>query len=292
MSSRYCGVTEMQKSGVLVTGAAGGIGAAAVRTLAERGYLVFAAVRQDNAASRALASLPNVRLVTMDVTDPDSVAAAAEEVGRQVSTLHAIVNNAGLIVQGPLELVPPAELQRQFEVNTYGPAYVTQAFLPLLRNGHGRVVNVSAPTGRVAMPFLGALSASKAALEAYTTALRLELAAWNMPVVVVEPGTTETRIFAKADDAAKTALRETDPRRTELYRDHLGRVDKSMAAMKPRPVQPVADAIAAAVTDRKPRRRYSVADARMIGFLLRLPTGLRERLVMSSLGLRGAVAGR
>lgn len=281
----------MQNSAVLVTGAAGGIGTAAVHTLAERGYLVFAAVRQDNTASRTLAALPNVRLVTMDVTDPDSAAAAAEDVGRQVSTLHAIVNNAGLIVQGPLELVPPAQLQQQFEVNTYGPAYVTQAFLPLLRAGHGRVVNVSAPTGRVAMPFLGALSASKAALEAYTAALRLELAAWNMPVVVVEPGTTETDIFAKADTAAKAALRETDPRRTALYRDHLACLDKSMTAMKPRPVQPVADAIAAAVTDRKPQRRYSVADARMISVLLKLPTGLRERLVMGSLGLRGATAG-
>jgi len=285
-------VTDMEKSAVLVTGAAGGIGAAAVRTLAGRGYLVFAAVRQDSAMSRELAALPGVRLVTMDVTDPDSVAAAAEEVGRQVTGLQAVVNNAGLIVQGPLELVPPAQLQRQFEVNTYGPAFVTQAFLPLLRAGHGRVVNVSAPTGRVAMPFLGALSASKAALEAFTVALRLELEAWNMPVVVVEPGTTETSIFAKADTAAKAALRQTDPRRTALYRDHLARLDKSMTAMKPRPVQPVADAIVAAVTDRKPRRRYSVADARAIGVLLKLPTGLRERLVMNSLGLRGAVAGR
>jgi NAD(P)-dependent dehydrogenase (short-subunit alcohol dehydrogenase family) len=282
----------MENRGVLVTGASGGIGGAAVRSLAERGYLVYATVRGDDAASRALAALPGVRLVRMDVADPGSVAAAADTIGAEVAGLRAVVNNAGVIVQGPLELVPPAELRRQFEVNTLGPTFVTQAFLPLLRAGNGRVVNVSAPTGRIPMPFLAPLSASKAALESLTTALRLELAAWNVPVIVVEPGSTQTRIFDKADAAAKAALQDTDPRLIRLYRDHLARMDKTQARMRQRPVQPVADAIVTAVTARKPRRRYPVGDARTFGVLLRLPTGLRERLVISALGLRGAKAGQ
>jgi NAD(P)-dependent dehydrogenase (short-subunit alcohol dehydrogenase family) len=282
----------MENKGVLVTGASGGIGGATVRSLAERGYPVYATVRGDDAASRALAALPGVRLVRMDVTDPGSVAAAADTIGTEVAGLRAVVNNAGVIVQGPLELVPPAELRRQFEVNTLGPTFVTQAFLPLLRAGSGRVVNVSAPTGRIPMPFLAPISASKAALESLTTALRLELAAWNVPVIVVEPGSTQTRIFDKADAAAKAALKDTDPRRIRLYRDHLARMDKAQARMRQRPVQPVADAIVTAVTARNPRRRYPVGDARAFGVLLRLPTGLRERLVISALGLRGAKAGQ
>jgi hypothetical protein len=108
---------------------------------------------------------------------------------------------------------------------------------------------------------------------------------------VVEPGTTQTRIFAKADSAAKAALEQADPERTALYRDHLDRLDKSVAAMNPRPVQPVADAIVAAVTDRRPRRRYVIADARIASVLVRLPTWLRERLVLGALGLRGVTAG-
>jgi len=284
-------MAAMEKS-VLLTGAAGGIGTAAVRSLSERGYRVFATVRGDSDASRALAALPGVSLVTMDVADPVSVTSAAETVGREIAALHAVVNNAGVIVQGPLELVSPAELRRQFEVNTYGPTYVAQAFLPLLRAGKGRIVNVSAPTARVPMPFLAPISASKAALEALTTALRLELEAWNIPVAVVEPGGTETQIFDKADQAGKAALAQADPARVRLYRDHLARIDKTQAQMRLRPVQPVADAIVAAVTDRRPKRRYLVGDARAIRMLLKLPTGLRERLVLSTLGLRGVVAGR
>jgi NAD(P)-dependent dehydrogenase (short-subunit alcohol dehydrogenase family) len=282
----------MENQAVVVTGAAGGIGAATVNSLAARGYRVFATVRGDDAASRALAKLPNVRVITMDVTDPQSIAAAARTVGDEVSGVRAVVNNAGVIVQGPLELVPADELRRQFEVNTFGPAYVVQAFLPLIRAGQGRIVNVSAPTARVPMPFLAPISASKAALEALTTAMRLELEAWNVPISMIEPGSTQTRIFDKAGAAEKAARKHADPQRVRLYADHLTRIDKTQAGMKQDPVQPVADAIVAAVTSRRPKRRYVVGGARAIGVLLKLPTGLRERIVMSSLGLRGAVAGR
>jgi short-subunit dehydrogenase len=129
-------------------------------------------------------------------------------------------------------------------------------------------------------------------LEALTTALRLELAAWNVPVSVVEPGSTQTRIFDKADAAEKAARQHADPQRVGLYSDHLARIAKAQAGMKQDPVQPVVDAIVDAVTSHTPKRRYVVGGARAIGVLLKLPIGLRERLVMSSLGLRGAVAGR
>ncbi|WP_290859625.1 SDR family NAD(P)-dependent oxidoreductase [Hamadaea sp.] len=275
-----------------MTGAAGGIGAAAVRSLAGHGMRVYATVRGDDETSRSLAKIANVRLITMDVSEPASVEAAVETIRRESPALRAVVNNAGVIVQGPLELVPPAELRRQFEVNTFGPAYVVQAFLPLLRAGGGRIVNVGAPTGRVAMPFLGPISASKAALESFSNALRLELAAWNIPVSVIEPGSTQTRIFDKAGSAEKAARRLSDPQRVRLYADHLARMDKAQAAMKQDPVQPVADAIVHAVIARTPKRRYVVGGARAIGLLLKMPTGLRERLLMSSLGLRGVAAGR
>ncbi|NUR71772.1 MAG: SDR family NAD(P)-dependent oxidoreductase [Hamadaea sp.] len=285
-------MTEPTTEAVLVTGAAGGIGAAAVRSLAGHGMRVYATVRGDDETSRSLAKIANVRLITMDVSEPASVEAAVETIRRESPALRAVVNNAGVIVQGPLELVPPAELRRQFEVNTFGPAYVVQAFLPLLRAGGGRIVNVGAPTGRVAMPFLGPISASKAALESFSNALRLELAAWNIPVSVIEPGSTQTRIFDKAGSAEKAARRLSDPQRVRLYADHLARMDKAQAAMKQDPVQPVADAIVHAVIARTPKRRYVVGGARAIGLLLKMPTGLRERLLMSSLGLRGVAAGR
>jgi NAD(P)-dependent dehydrogenase (short-subunit alcohol dehydrogenase family) len=274
----------MSKS-VLVTGAAGGIGRATVRALAERGHLVYAGVR---GADAELAALPGVRLLTLDVTDPESVAAAAEQVGPE---LHAVVNNAGVIVQGPLELVPPGELLRQFAVNTFGPVFVIQALLPKLRAGHGRIVNVSAPTAYLSMPMLGPLSASKAALESLSTALRTELAAWGIPVVMIVPGAAETAIFTKAEAAARTSLAAAGSR-TSLYDAHLAALGKMSAGQKLAPVQPVADAVVAAVTARDPKRRYSIGGmARSAPLLARLPSGLRDRLIAGLMGLNGIKAG-
>lgn len=265
---------------VLVTGSTGGIGTATVRLLQSRGFTVYAGAR-----GRAEFE-PGVRVVPLDVADPDSVAAAAERVADEVDGLWAVINNAGVIIQGPLELVPADEWRRQLEVNTLGPASVIREFLPLVRAGHGRIVNVSAATGRVAMPLLGALSASKAGLEALSNALRLELAAWKIPVVVVEPGTTETEIFARAGAAADAAMQQADRDRVELYQAHLAAYEKAMGRFKPGPVQKVAEVIVRAVETRHPRRRYAVAEARTLGAILpKLPAGLRDRALTTAVGL-------
>lgn len=284
-------MSEPSTKSVFITGAAAGIGAVTARLLAERGYAVFAGIHQDPGS---LSGVPRVRSVAIDVTDPASVAAAAEEVERELAGggLHAVINNAGIIVQGPLELVPGRELQRQFEVNTFGPVYVTQAFLPLLRRGGGRVVNISAPTARVPVPFMAPISASKAALASLSDALRVELAAWNLPVVVVEPGGTATEIFAKADAAARTALASTDPVRGDLYRDHMDAVAKAAAKQKLGPAEVVAEAIVRAVEARRPRRRYAAGSGtRVFGALSHLPVGMRDRVVSSAFGLGKIEAG-
>jgi NAD(P)-dependent dehydrogenase (short-subunit alcohol dehydrogenase family) len=254
---------------VLITGSTGGIGAATVELLRRRGFTVYAGAR-----GRAEFG-EGVHVVPLDVVDPESVAAAAKRV-------------AGEVDGGAVELVPADEWRRQLEVNTLGPASVVREFLPLVRAGSGRIVNVSAPTGRIAMPLLGALSASKAGLEALSNALRLELAAWNIPVVVVEPGSTQTAIFAKAGSAAQESLRRIDRERVALYRGHLAAYEKAAARFKPGPVDKVAEVIVRAVEAPRPKRRYTVGDARTLGAILtRLPAGLRDRLLSSTLGLSG-----
>lgn len=228
----------------------------------------------------------------IDVTDPRSVAVAAEQVAAQVGTagLQAVINNAGVIVQGPLELVPPEQLRHQFEVNTLGPAYVTQAFLPLLRAGSGRLINISAPTARIAMPFMAPISASKAALSSLSDALRLELAAWDIPVVVVEPGGTQTDIFAKADTDARTGMAAADPAKVALYSNQLTAVGRAAAKQKLGPVDAVGKTIAKAVTTRRPKRHYTAGSGVAIfGILSHLPAGLRERLISLVFGLGRAM---
>ena len=267
---------------VLITGSTGGIGAATVNLLTRRGFTVYAGARGPAAFGAG------VHVVPLDVADPESVAAAAKRIAGEVDGLRAVINNAGVIVQGPLELVPADEWRRQLEVNTLGPASVVREFLPLVRAGAGRIVNVSAPTGRIAMPLLGALSASKAGLEAMSNALRLELAPWNIPVVVVEPGSTETAIFTKAGAAERASREQAGADRVALYRGHLAAYEKASARFKPGPVEKVAEVIVRAVEASRPKRRYTVGDARTLGAVLtRLPAGLRDRVLSSTLGLNG-----
>lgn len=273
------------KGNVFITGAAAGIGAATARLLAEDGYTVYAGIHSDKGSPGQFAG---IRPVPVDVTDPDSVAAAAEQVARHAggAGLRALVNNAGVIVQGPVELTPPGELQRQFAVNTLGPAYAVQAFLPLLRAGRGRVINISAPTARIPMPYVAALSGSKAALAAMSAALRLELADWSIPVVVVEPGATDTRIFAKAEASAEVSLKAADPDRLALYERQLAAIAKAAARQRTAPADSVAKTIATAVGAAAPRRHYTAGtDARMAGLLAAFPAGMKERLITRLLGL-------
>lgn len=278
-------MTQAAKGSVFITGAATGIGAATTRRLAEAGYRVFAGVHREPGS---LAGLPGVQPVSIDVTDPSSAENAAKAVAEAVggSGLKAVINNAGVIVQGPLELVPPEELRRQFEINTLGPVHVIQAFLPLVRAGKGRIVNVSAPTARVPVPFMAPIGGSKAALESFSASLRLELGAWDIPVTIIEPGGTDTAIFAKADSAARAALAAAPPAKAALYRDQLAAVAKAAAKQKLGQADVVARAIVAAVDARKPKRRYAAGSGvAVFGVLAHVPASLRERLIKTVFGL-------
>lgn len=278
-------MAQPDKGNVFVTGAASGIGAVTTALLARAGYRVFAGLHREAGSA---ASLSGVHTVPVDVTDPGSVAAAAKTVEETVGAqgLRAVVNNAGVIVQGPLELVPPEELRRQFEINTFGPAHVVQAFLPLLRTGHGRIVNISAPTARVPAPLLSPIGASKAALAALSNALRIELKPWGIPVIVIEPGSTDTAIFRKAGAAAQDALATADPERVALYRDQLAALANAAASQKLGPVETIAKAIVAAVDAPRPKRRYSVGTGTgLLAVVAHLPVGLQERLVAAAFGL-------
>jgi NAD(P)-dependent dehydrogenase (short-subunit alcohol dehydrogenase family) len=271
---------------VFLTGAGGGIGVPTARALSERGFSVFAGVRRESAE---LAGISGVRQVTLELTDPRAVREAAAAVAGQLAgaRLHALVNNAGIMMQGPLELLPAADLERQFAVNVYGAVHAIQALLPLLRSGPGRLVNVSAPTARVAVPFAAPVSASKAALQSISDALRVELAPFGIQVVLVEPGTTRTPLWAKTEAAARAARHQADPEIDALYAARLARLDERQGRTKPRPAERVAKAVVRAVEARRPRIRYTVGDAKLAGVLARLPTRTRDRALAGALGVSG-----
>ncbi|MFC7502774.1 SDR family NAD(P)-dependent oxidoreductase, partial [Nocardioides sp. GCM10030258] len=153
---------------VLVTGASRGIGLAITRHLSARGWDVYATARSAADVS-ALGQLPHVHPVQLDVTDRAAVAGLPEHLPAR---LDAVVNNAGIIVQGPVESLALDDLSRQLDVNVTSQIAVVQAVLPQLRKARGRVVFMSSVSGLITLPGTGAYSASKYALESLADALR------------------------------------------------------------------------------------------------------------------------
>jgi NAD(P)-dependent dehydrogenase (short-subunit alcohol dehydrogenase family) len=194
-------------SRVLVTGASTGIGRATVLALAKRGAQVYAGVRRSaDADSLTREGGPNVRPLLLDVTVPDAIDAARDILSSSGAPLTGLVNNAGFALAGPLELVAPAELRRQFDVNFFGALALTQALLPQLRAARGRIVNVSSIGGKFAAPFVGAYAASKFALEAASDALRLELRPFGVAVILIEPGAVRTPIWQRGAAAGRALI--------------------------------------------------------------------------------------
>lgn len=277
------------KGVVFLTGATGGIGSAIAKKLTEQGYTVLASVRSKESGIRLKKEISqNIVPIEMDITVPSSVQAGAEEAGKFLGNngIDGLINNAGCIIQGPLELLSLDEIKFQFDVNVFGQIAVTQALLPFLRKNSGRVINIGAVTGKTAMPFIGALSASKHAMEALTDALRVELKPWNIHVTMIEPAAIDTSIFEKANAAHDQSLQKVPSEKLSLYESALAAYQSTIAKQPVSPTVVVVKAVTDALTATKPKTRYAVGrGASLVVAISHLPDRLRDRLLMSSLGL-------
>ena len=249
------------RGSVVVTGTSTGIGAATVNRLANLGFHVFAGVRreEDAQAARSVAN-GTVTPLMIDITDAAMIAAAAEIVEQVVAErgLAGLVNNAGIVKPGPLEFQPLDDFRRQLEVNLIGHLAVIQAFLPLVRRGRGRIVNVGSIGGLLALPIQGAYSASKFGLEALSDALRLELRQWKISVSHVDPGVTLTPIFGKTLVELDRALDALHERAHDEYDAQFAAIRKVVEKSPDSAAPPddLAKAIAHALTASKPKTRY------------------------------------
>ena len=281
------------RGAVVITGASTGIGEACALHLAGLGFRVFAGVRKEaDAAALRGKAMGRIAPLSLDVTDPAALGRAAAEVAGAVGDggLAGLVNNAGIAVAAPLEFLPLDEFRRQLEVNVTGQLAATQAFLPLLRRGRGRIVNMSSIAGRIAGPMIGPYHASKFALEALSDALRLELRPWGLHVAVIEPGTIATPIWAKSGAAAEALLAALPARAHELYGPQIAAMRARAARAEGSGIPPrrVAEAVAHALTARRPKTRYLVGtDARIGALVARLPDRLRDRLLLRRLAEAG-----
>jgi NAD(P)-dependent dehydrogenase (short-subunit alcohol dehydrogenase family) len=279
----------LERKNVLISGASGGVGRAAAARLEELGWRVFAGVRSPAAGDDLARGHRAVRPVLLDLADHQSISKARDELAAELGGegLHGLVNNAGLVVMGPLELVPVHALWRQFEVNVIGHVAVTQAFLPLLRAARGRVVNVTGAAASVALPMLGPIAASKAALESISDALRMELKYQGVDVSIVTPGLMQTRLHPKAEEAAQRDGYAGPEESQRIYLKAMEASHRALAASKEAPVDIAVDGIVDALTAKRPATRYVVGrDAKQLRLLRHLPDRLRDRLLMWNRGLK------
>lgn len=176
---------------VLITGASAGIGRATAQLLLKEGYTVYAGARRLEKL-KELEPL-GAKVLPLDVTDEVSLKNAVETVVRAEGRIDVLINNAGYGVNGAVEDVPMAEARRQFEVNVFGLARLTQLVLPVMRaQSCGKIINISSIAGKITMPLGGWYHASKHAVEAYSDALRLEVGRFGIKVIIIEPGPIKT----------------------------------------------------------------------------------------------------
>jgi NAD(P)-dependent dehydrogenase (short-subunit alcohol dehydrogenase family) len=294
--------THHSGKSVLITGASSGIGEATAIALHDQGIQVFAGVRRVEDGEK-LVSKTSSRLIPLllDVTDATAIAAAAAKIGEMTGSagLSGLVNNAGITIAFPLEFLPLDVLRKQLEVNVIGVVAVTQTLLPLLRQGGGRIVNVSSVSGLVAAPYIGAYAASKHALEALSDSLRLELRNFKIPVSVVQPADIDTPIWQKsrqtADALREEMLSKVDAQSfseevRQAYATDIAamRTATSHSEKHAIPVSLVVAAIQHALLSKSPKIRYPVgAKTWKVKLLLRfLPDWLRDRIVLSNLGMK------
>lgn len=277
---------------VLITGASTGIGEACALRLDKAGWRVFAGVRKE-ADGQRLKQGASDRLtpITLDVTNQQQIDAAAQTVGAAVGDggLHGLVNNAGISINGPLEFLTPDDIRKQLEVNVVGQVAMVQAFLPLIRKAHGRIVNIGSIGGKMATPFLGPYTASKHAMEAISDSLRQELRPWGLHVALIEPGSIKTEIWQKG-------LREADDFQQNAPEEAMRLYGKAFNALKDAarkfedagiPADRVARSVEHALTSGRPRTRYIVGFDATVQRIIKsvVPDRLRDRLVASQLKL-------
>jgi NAD(P)-dependent dehydrogenase (short-subunit alcohol dehydrogenase family) len=246
-------------STVLITGAGRGIGRSIALRLAQHGWHVLAGVRRDEDGARlaAEATAGAIAPVRLDVTNADDITALS---GALPERVDAIVNNAGVVVDGPIEAVSLDDLRRQFEINVVGQVAVTQAALPRLRESRGRIVFMSSVSGRVSTPWTGAYNASKFAIEGLADSLRLELRPWGIKVILVEPTSTDTDMWREALEQLDRTVAGMDAEHRGLYRKHIVGMRRATKLIQKGTVSPekVVDVVEKALTAKRPKARYPV----------------------------------
>jgi NAD(P)-dependent dehydrogenase (short-subunit alcohol dehydrogenase family) len=280
------------KKTVVITGASSGIGEACVEQMLHAGWRVFATVRKmDDAAKIQSQNRPGLSPIILDVEDRDTIVAAAQQVSSQLEGhgLDGLVNVAGIGMARPVEYATQQDIQKIFDVNVFGQIAVTQAFLPLIREARGRIVNITSVGVHIAIPFGGLLNASKSAFSLLSDTLRLELHPFGIYVCNVEPGAIRTPAVEKTLGSIEKVISDLPERGAKQYGEMLKSFARHAYAREMGGSSPdvVAKAVVEALTARRPRTTYQAGkDAKLFARLSGiLPDRLLDAIRFKNLGL-------
>src|ERR1700733_12210280 len=278
---------------VVVTGVSTGIGHATTKVLLSKGFRVFGTVRKQADADRLKKEFGDSYVpLIMDISDTVAVHQAAQHVGSMIGrrNLVGLVNNAGIVVSGPLLYMRPDEYRRQLEVNMISPLVVIQAFAPLLgidkkRQGPvGRIVTMSSSIARIVLPLLGAYSSSKCGLEGMSDALRRELMLFGIDLVIIEPGIVNTEMYDKGEKEDLSEFKQTE------YWEAVQKFQKYIVTeARTNGLSPerLGEAVHVALSTAKPKARYAVIPQHFKNWTLPrlLPTRMVDAGLAKMLGL-------
>jgi len=270
----------MTKRTALITGAGGGLGHAVVERLVMNGWKVFAADISTDLLRSSMHD-PDVVPIAMDVTDNESIRSAYETITSRTDHLDGIVNFAGIMGVGSLTDMPEERLARILDINVMGTFRVNKKFFPLVEAVKGRIVNISSETGwQSAAPFNGPYAMSKYAIEAYSSALRRELAIVDVKVVTIQPGAFRTSMVEGIERAFTQAESETTK-----FASVLGTL-KGLAAKTIKSAHDpdiLAQVIETALTTKRPKAVYSVKPDRARSALEKLPLRAADQVYLTLL---------
>ncbi|MCH2043177.1 MAG: SDR family oxidoreductase [Saprospiraceae bacterium] len=249
---------------ILITGTSTGIGLACAQVFTKAGYRVFGSIRKEEDAQRVSKELgKNFIPLLFDVTNLEQIRAAVlkvQEILGENKGLDGLINNAGIAVGGPLQLLPMEDFRWQFDVNVFGLLQVTQAFLPLLGAQKkcpfppGKIINMTSVAGKIAAPFMGAYAASKHAVEAISHSLRRELMLYGVDVIILGPGAVKTPIWDKGTGVMPEYAKGSD------YEQALGDFSKYAYRMGQKGIDPnlVGELSLKIMETKHPKTRYPI----------------------------------
>ena len=273
---------------VLVTGSSTGLGLETALHLAERGFRVYATVRdagsRDEVCEAAAARGVALDVLRLDVTDRESIDRAVDAVVASTGGIFGLVNNAGIGLRGCLEDLEDAEIRQVFETNVFGTMALTKRVLPHMRKaGRGRIVTIASVGGKISSFGMSAYCATKFALEGFGEALALEVAPFGLQAILIEPGIIKTTRWTVNRGRAANALNPSSPY-YELFKRSEAAADGVVNATRNKPAH-VAIAVAHALTTPRPRMHYVVGWPASAAVRLRryLPEPLFERMYFGSL---------